>query len=440
MRARRERFSKVWLVVVLVVAVISALLFHRFREARRDYVLLLDAKTGTTITELPLGWQLVGETPTQAIVERAGVTKLISLGVSKDNTYPSSEKAFVIGWSIFPATILSWLERPQEVTSSGRIAFLRVSGNDVFLVRPLVRNNACFSLTRLTGDSGTQVWRVESDFERTNQTPPVPTVPALGPSPSPGQRPTPTSPDGFPLAPTRVNVTIPPPISLAPSPDPLAPLPLPVPRSRSMLQAPDGSYPCPTLRRVSVSNSLVGIESDNRFMVFDRASGRFVGRAQDATDSPFPRLLGDLMVHYDFDALIADDPRSGSVVWKLPISSGFDLSSYQFQTSQTDNPRAYFLSPDQLTGIGLDGKVGWVAKPEKQNGADQSRFIGGRSRVNLTVTGAAIVALTTSGVNGFDPTTGNLLWKRNFGSRTLGLQTGNTNRVVALTTAHYVAD
>lgn len=60
--------------------------------------------------------------------------------------------------------------------------------------------------------------------------------------------------------------------------------------------------------------------------------------------------------------------------------------------------------------------------------------------MNLTVTGAAIVALTTSGVNGFDPTTGNLLWKRNFGSRTLGLQTGNTNRVVALTTAHYVAD
>ena len=60
--------------------------------------------------------------------------------------------------------------------------------------------------------------------------------------------------------------------------------------------------------------------------------------------------------------------------------------------------------------------------------------------MNLTVTGAAIVALTTSGVNGFDPITGNLLWKRDFGNRTLGLQTGNTNRVVALTTAHYVAD
>jgi PQQ-like domain len=207
-----------------------------------------------------------------------------------------------------------------------------------------------------------------------------------------------------------------------------------------MLQAPDGSYPCPALRNVSMSNSLIGIESDNRFMVFDRATGQVVGKPQDATPSPLARLLGDLTVRYDFVALIAEDPRSGSAVWKLPISSGFELFAYQFQTSQTDNPYTYFLSPEKLTGIAQDGKVQWVAKPKKQNGADQSRFIGGSSRVNLTVTGAAIVALTTSGVNGFDPITGNLLWKRDFGNRTLGLQTGNTNRVVALTTAHYVAD
>ena len=440
MRERRERHSKVWLVFALVLAVMSALLVHRFREARRDYVLLLDAKTGKTITELPFGWQLVGETPTQAIVERAGRTKLISLGALKSNAYPSTEKAFAIGWSIFPATNLSWLERPQETTSTPRIAFVRVNGNDVILAQPLVRNKACFSLTRLTADSGTQVWKVESDFERTNQTPPVPTVPALGgPPPSPGQRPTPTPPDGFPSAPTRVNATISPPVPLAPSPDPLPP-PLPVPRRRTLPQAPDGSYPCPTLRRVSVSNSLIGIESDNRFMVFDRATGQVVGKPQDATPSPLARLLGNLTVRYDFNALTAEDPRSGSVVWKLPIPSGFELFAYQFQTSQTDNPYTYFLSPEQLTGIGLDGKAGWVAKPEKQNGADQSRFIGGSSRVNLTVTGAAIVALTTNGVNGYDPITGTLLWKRDLGNRTLGLQTGNTNRVIALTTAHYVAD
>ena len=48
MRARRERQGKVWLVFAVVVAVMLAFLVHRFREARRDYVLLLDAKTGKT--------------------------------------------------------------------------------------------------------------------------------------------------------------------------------------------------------------------------------------------------------------------------------------------------------------------------------------------------------------------------------------------------------
>lgn len=111
---------------ILVLALIAGVIFLRFRADRRDYVLLLDAKTGKTITELPVGWQLVGETPTQAIVERAGTTKLIALPASTEQDLPSTEKAFAVGWSIFPASDLSWLGRPQETTSSGRIAYLRI--------------------------------------------------------------------------------------------------------------------------------------------------------------------------------------------------------------------------------------------------------------------------------------------------------------------------
>lgn len=55
---------------------------------------------------------------------------------------------------------------------------------------------------------------------------------------------------------------------------------------------------------------------------------RFV---KDATPSPLVRLLGDMTVRHDFNALIAEDPRSGSVVWKLPIPSGLELFAYQFQ-------------------------------------------------------------------------------------------------------------
>jgi PQQ-like domain len=439
MRTQLERRSKVWLAFVVVLVVVAALMFRRYRSDRRDYVLLLDAKTGKTIIDLPRGWQLVGETPTQAIVERAGQTKLITLPalpVSTAQNYPTTDKAFAIGWSIFPATDMSWLGRPQEITTSGRIAFLRVDGTDVALVRRLDHSSACFSLSLIDTESGNQTWKIETDFERKTLTPPVVTVPALGPPPEPGRAPTPTSPDGFPLAPTRVALTIPPPIPLAPPRSLVGPPP--TERQRIARQATDGSYPCPALRGVSISRSLVGVESDNRFMVFDRANGAAVGKPVDATPTPLARLLGDLRVRYEFDSLLAEDPRSGLVVWKLPIPSGLKFFTYQFETSQTNDPYTYFLSPDQLTAIGQDGKIRWAT--ERGQTASQTRFVGQSSRVSLTVARSTVVALTTTGVNGYDPVTGSVLWKRGFGNRTLGLQVGNTNRVVAVNTAHYVSD
>jgi PQQ-like domain len=439
MRTQLDRRSKVWLAFVLVLVVVAALMFRRYRSDRRDYVLLLDAKTGKTIIDLPRGWQLVGETPTQAIVERAGQTKLITLpalpaSTAKDS--PSTDKAFAVGWSIFPATDMSWLGRPQETTSSGRIAFLRVDGTDVALVRRLNHTSACFSLSLIDTESGNQAWKIETDFEHKTLTPPVATVPALIPPPGPERKPTPTSQDGFPLAPTRIGLTIPPPIPLAPPPGLVGPPP--TVRDRTPRQPPDGSYPCPALRGVSMSRTLVGVESDNRFMVFDRATGATIGKPVDATPTPLARLLGNFTVRYDFDNLIAEDPKTGMVAWKLPIPSGLKFFAYQFETSQTNDPYAYFLSPGKLTAIGQDGKIRWATNRGQQT--SQPGFIGGSSRVNLTVSRSTVVALTTTGVNGYDPITGDLLWKRRFGYRTLGLQVGSTNRVVAVNTAHYVSD
>ncbi len=55
---------------------------------------------------------------------------------------------------------------------------------------------------------------------------------------------------------------------------------------------------------------------------------RFV---KDGTLSPLARLLGDLTVRYDSNDLIAEDPRTGSVVWKLPTPSGLELLPTSFK-------------------------------------------------------------------------------------------------------------
>ncbi len=433
---------------------------YSWRANRIDFVALVDAETGRTFAKLEPGWQLIGETATHAVVEKDTEQRSIKLPKTKDAPPEVTGNLFGLAWSLQPAEEISWWSRPQETTPSSSVSFARVDDGSVFLARESDRSKGCFSLSKLSSADGSPSWNVVSDFGKPADLPFFlpPTAPGLAPPPIllPGQNlPPQTIPGRFPIAPTPPGASNtnsarkPPPLPSTPevTQRALAQAPISPPTTIAMgiAQAPDGSYPCPTLRKVALSETLVGVASDSRLMIFVRETGEQLGRA---FDSPYgarePQLLGELVVQqvaptdegpFNVARLVATDPRTGQVAWTKEVPKRIEEGPMQFVASNPpgNKPSVHIQTSQTLITLDEAGKELWRTPPAPPRKYDQPEYRG-----VLSVTQHAVVASTPDGFVGFDRLTGSQLWKRSIGgTRNAYVQSPSSNRTIAISFLRY---
>ena len=225
-----------------------------------------------------------------------------------------------------------------------------------------------------------------------------------------------------------------------------SPFPPPTPLSAVPLQAPDGTYPCPLLRSLTLGRSLVAVASDGRTLVFDRATGKQVGRPFDSTYgfSYAPTLLGDLVVTQGapttdgFVSFTAVDPRTSIEAWTEHVSLGqastparFIASSY---TADAGDQTLLVAGGNALVTLDRAGETMWEQRPVSSPTVDaRPPYFG-----SVAVSGDAIVVQIANGFAAFDRTSGKALWRRDIGAgRNPQIQITNTARTIAINFTRY---
>ncbi len=212
------------------------------------------------------------------------------------------------------------------------------------------------------------------------------------------------------------------------------------------MQAPDGTYPCPLLRSLTLGRSLVAVASDGRILVFDRATGKQVGRPFDSTYgfSYAPTLLGDLVVTQGvpttdgFVSFTAVDPRASIEAWTEHLSVGQASTSARFIASSDAADAAdqtlLVAGGNALVMLDQTGKTMWEQRPALSPTVDaRPSFYG-----SVAISGDVVVVQTEKGFAAFDRTSGKELWRRDIGAgRNPLIQIANTARTIAITFTRY---
>jgi outer membrane protein assembly factor BamB len=208
-------------------------------------------------------------------------------------------------------------------------------------------------------------------------------------------------------------------------------------------QAPDGSYPCPMLRGLSIGESTVGVASDSGLSVFDQTTGTLLHKNFRSTfDAPQPpQLLGDVVVQQieptstdntqkGLAQLIATNARSEKLMWATEIPVQNTNRPVIFRASgHHENTMLHIVSPQAIIALNSAGKAIWRTPPGEEQSDKPPDYFG-----SIGVTDTSVVATSRKSFSGFDRLTGRKQWKRSItGAHTAFVQPTNSHRVVAIT-------
>lgn len=186
---------------------------------------------------------------------------------------------------------------------------------------------------------------------------------------------------------------------------------------------PDGTNTCAPVDALMIGTDTIAVAARYRTMLFDRDTGTALATPADSV--PAPKLLGAVLIHADWNRVIAHDVRTGALRWAQSIATDPTFAGagpqLEFTTTLLNPPVLIVTSPTTATAFETSGTRRWSVRfPDWID-------------TKVTVTDDAIIVTTNHRIIAIDSANGITRWSHSFtGPRLAYVVAVRTHRIAAV--------